>query len=310
MDTLDTIQINFKPEQLALLNACLAFLMFGVALDLKTTHFQYVWQHPKASLVGLTSQLILLPALTLGLIYALHPPMSVALGMALVAACPGGNVSNFAVHLSKGNTALSVTLTSVSTIAAIITTPVIFSVVVKLLPGADALAKEIAVSPGQMLGSIVQLILIPLLAGMALAYRFPQFTDRIRRPVRILSLVVFIAFIIVAIAANLENIYQHLSLVFFIVLIHNGLALLTGYNFSRLFRLPVTDARAIAIETGIQNSGLGLILIFNYFDGMGGMAMIAAWWGVWHLISAFALAMWWGTRGAEPLRARFENLKI
>ncbi|NUO00457.1 MAG: bile acid:sodium symporter family protein [Saprospiraceae bacterium] len=296
MDTLDAIQINFKPGQLALLNACLAFLMFGVALDLKTEHFRYVWEHPKASLVGLVSQIVLLPAMTLGLIYALNPPASVALGMALVAACPGGNVSNFAVHLSKGNTALSVTLTSVSTIAAILTTPIAFSIAVKLLPGSEAGVQEISVSPGQMLGSIVQLILVPLLAGMALSYRFPELTGRIRRPVRILSLIVFIAFIVVAIAANLQNIYQHLSLVFFIVLLHNGLALLTGYSFARLFRLPVTDARAISLETGIQNSGLGLILIFNYFNGMGGMAMIAAWWGVWHLVSAFALAMWWGRR--------------
>lgn len=296
MDTLDAVQINFKPEQLILLNACLAFLMFGVALDLKVDNFRYVWQHPKASLVGLTSQIILLPALTLALIYLLQPPMSVALGMALVSACPGGNVSNYAVHLSKGNTALSVTLTSVSTIAAIVTTPVAFSILVKLLPGAEGMAKDIVVSPGQMLGSIVQLILLPLLFGMALGFRFPAFTDRIRRPVRMLSLMVFIAFIVVAIASNLQNIYHHLSLVFFIVLLHNGLALFTGYSFARLFRLPVTDARAISLETGIQNSGLGLILIFNYFNGMGGMAMIAAWWGIWHLVSAFALAMWWKTR--------------
>ncbi len=304
MDTLDSIRVNFKPEQLALLNACLAFLMFGVALDLKMENFRYVWKHPKASLVGLTSQLILLPLLTLGLIYVLHPPTSIALGMALVAACPGGNVSNFAVHLSKGNTALSVTLTSVSTVAAIFTTPLVFSILILLLPGADAFARDLAVSPFQMLGSIVQLILLPLLAGMLLGHRYPAFTARIRRPIRQLSIVVFMAFIVVAVFANRENILRYLYLIFFIVLAHNGLALLGGYSFARLFRLSVQDARAISIETGIQNSGLGLILIFNYFSGMGGMALIAAWWGVWHLVSALLLAAWWGAREAEPSRER------
>lgn len=296
MDTLDTVQINFKPEQLALLNVCLAFLMFGVALDLKIENFRYVWKHPKASLVGLGSQLLLLPLLTLGLIYLLQPPVSMALGMALVAACPGGNVSNFAVHLSRGNTALSVTLTSISTIVAIFSTPLIFAALVQLLPGGAAVAKDVAVSPWQMLSSIVQLILVPLLIGMALGHYFPAFKARIQRPVRILSMLIFIAFVVVAVMANWDNIVRYLSMIFFIVLLHNGLALAGGYNLARLFKLPASDARAIAIETGIQNSGLGLILIFNFFNGMGSMALIAAWWGVWHLISAFALSMWWGRR--------------
>ncbi len=301
MDPLDAVHVNFKPEQLALLNFCLAFLIFGIALDLKTDNFRYIWRHPKASLVGLASQLILLPALTLALIYLLQPPTSIALGMALVVACPGGNVSNYAVHLSKANTALAVTLTSVSTLASSVTLPLVFSILVSFLPGGAELAREVAVSPFQMLGSIVQLILIPLLAGMLLAHHFPRFTARILRSVRIISMLVFIAFIIVAVAANLENIYQYLSLVFFIVLIHNSLALLSGYTFARLFRLPVADARAISFETGIHNSGLGLILIFNYFDGMGGMALIAAWWGIWHLVSAFALAMWWGRKTPDAV---------
>lgn len=290
---IDQVRVNFNPEQLSILNFCLAFLMFGVALDLKLDHFKMLYRQPKAAVVGFTSQIILLPLLTIGLIFLFQPPVSVALGMLLVSVCPGGNVSNFATHLAKGNVALSVLMTSVSTLMAIITTPLLFSLLMTLIPGGKAFQKEIYVSPWEMIGTTIRLILIPLIIGMLFNYRFPALTKRLLKPVQALSLVIFFGFVLVAIYGNWENITRYLHLVFFIVLINNGLALLLGYYFSKLNRLPLYDAKAIAFETGIHNSGLGLILIFNFFHGLGGMAMIAAWWGVWHLISSAALAFYW-----------------
>ncbi len=296
MEQIDSIQINFNPGQLTILNLCLAFLMFGVALDLRIAHFRELFYRPRAPLLGLTSQLLILPVLTLALIFLFRPPASLALGMVLVAACPGGNVSNFAVHLAGGNTALSVTLTSISTLLAIIITPLYFTVLAPLVPGADELTQRIFVDPRNMVMTIFQLILLPLIAGMLMHAYLPGLTTRIRLPIRILSLLIFFGFVVIAIYANRENIANYLHLVFLLVFTHNALALFGGYSFAKLTGLPREDARAISLETGIQNSGLGLILIFNFFDGLGGMALIAAWWGIWHLISAFSLAAIWNRR--------------
>lgn len=296
MHPIDGIQINFNAEQLFILNLCLAFLMFGVALDLRLDNFRAVFRRPKAPIVGLGSQLILLPLLTLGLIFFFSPPTSMALGMLLVASCPGGNVSNFAVHLAGANAALSVVMTTITTLAAVVITPLYFTFLAPYVPGGADFQQTIYVDPLDMISTIIQLILIPLLLGMLLHYRFPRFTAAIKKTVRRTSILIFLGVIVVAIYGNWNNIVNYLHLVFLLVLTHNALALFTGYSFARLNRLSPYDARAISIETGIQNSGLGLILIFNFFNGLGGMAMIAAWWGVWHLISAFTLASWWGMR--------------
>jgi len=304
MHPIDSVQINFNQEQLLILNICLAFLMFGVALDLRLDNFRDIFRRPKAPLIGLTSQLILLPILTLALIYIFRPPTSLALGMILIASCPGGNVSNFAVHIAKANAALSVIMTSVTTLGAILITPLYFTFLAPMIAAKEDLPEAIFVSPLDMVTTIVQLILVPLLLGMLINDRFPQFTEKIKKPVRWISLLIFFGFVVFAVYGNWDNIVQYLYLVFFLVLVHNALALLMGYNFARLNKLPQNDARAISLETGIQNSGLGLILIFNFFDGLGGMAMIAAWWGVWHLLSAFTLATWWSSRKVAQLKVQ------
>ena len=297
---IDAIRINFNPEQLFILNICLAFLMFGVALDIKLLDFKNIFKTPRAPLVGLMSQLLFLPLLTLALIYILQPPASLALGMILVSSCPGGNVSNFAVHLAKANAALSVMLTSITTLGAIFITPISFALLSGLIPNLANVQQDIYVDPIDMIKTIALLIFVPLALGMYMNHRFPTFTERIKKPVRILSLIIFFSFVIFAVAGNYDNIVAYLSLVFFLVIIHNSLAYLMGYSIARFAKLPKRDARAISIETGIQNTGLGLILIFNFFDGLGGMALVAAWWGIWHLISGFCLAMIW-SRGNESL---------
>lgn len=294
MNNLDHIQINFDQNQVTLLNVCLGILMFGVALDIKLSDFSYVIRNPKSVLTGLVSQLIILPFLTIILIWAIKPDYSLAMGMMLIAACPGGNVSNYAVHLSKANTALSVMLTTISTLLCVVSTPFIFSAFSDFMVERNATFPLFEIQFWQMASSILQLIILPMILAQLLIRLLPALTDKVKKVVKILSLLIFIGFVIVAIYGNLENLLNYIGIVFFIVLIHNGLALLSGYSFAKyLLRLPESDARAISIETGIQNSGLALILIFNFFDGQGGMALIAAWWSIWHLISAFTLAMIW-----------------
>ena len=293
MESLDHIRVNFNAEQLFLLNFCLGFLMFGIALELTTDDFKALVKNKKSTLVGLASQMVLLPVLTLILIAIIQPHPALAAGMLLVAACPGGNVSNYAVHLSKANAPLSVLLTTFSTLAAAFTTPFVFKQGQNVLTSLTRSQTAFSIEFFSMFLSIVQLILVPLIFGMVIRQWQPSFTAKIIPTVKKVSLVIFVAFILFAVAGNLENIRQHLHRVFLIVMIHNGLALALGYYFPKWMGRSTHDARTISIETGIQNSGLALILIFNFFNGNGGMALIAAWWSVWHLVSSFVLALYW-----------------
>jgi BASS family bile acid:Na+ symporter len=213
--------------------------------------------------------------------------------MLMVAACPGGNISNYMVHRSNGNTALSITMTSIVTLAAVIVTPFSFFIWTKILQAPGDFNRDISVDLGAMVSIIIQLIIIPLIIALLISHYAPGFRDKIIRPIKIFSIILLLSIIAFALLGNTEIIRYHLGTVFLIVLVHNGLAYVLGFYFARLNRLPEKDVRAISIETGIQNSGLGLILIFNYFYGLGGMAVLAAWWGVWDIISGFALSSYW-----------------
>lgn len=296
MDNIDQIVINFSEDKLFFLNICLGFLLFGVALDIKFTDFKNLVKTPKSIIVGLVSQLILMPILTLGLVFLLKLPVSMSLGMILVAACPGGNVSNYAVHLAKANAALSVLLTSISTLAAIVITPLYFSQLAPLVPDSEALRQTIHVEALSMVITILKLIVIPLMIGMLLNHFLPVFTTKIKSYVKVFSLLIFGGIVFVGVLSNVDNIVNYVGEIFLIVFAHNALAFAMGFYFAKLNKLPLTDVRAISIETGIQNTGLALILIFNFFNGLGGMALVAAWWGIWHLFSGFAIASWWSRR--------------
>ena len=294
----DEITLNFTPSSLLLLNVILGIVMFGVALDLKLGDFRAVLDLPRSALVGITSQFFILPALTFLLTLLVAPTPSMALGMILVAACPGGNMSNFYTHLGKGNTPLSISMSAISTAAAIVMTPLNLAFWGSLHPQASGILRAVAVDPVEMVTIIFLLLGLPLSAGLFVSHRLPLVATKLKTPMRYFSIGIFGLFIILALAANLEHFINHIGAVFFVVLLHNGIALLLGYYGGRLLRLPERDRRAVAIEVGIQNSGLGLVLIFNFFDGLGGMAIVAAWWGVWHLISGLTLALIWSRR--EP----------
>lgn len=293
MHEVDSVRIVFHEGDLFALNILLAFIMFGVALDLHLEDFRNIIRRPKAALVGMVSEYVLLPLLSLALVYFFRPPVSLALGMMLIATCPGGNVSNFMVHLARGNAALSVSLTSVSTLAAVLITPLSFAFWSTFVPGAEEVFREVAVNPWKMVKSITILILIPVSLGLSFKRHFPVWALRLKKPISRLSIALFLGFVVLALYKNLGKMYEHLHWVFWIVAIHNGLSLLMGYAFAKWNHLSESDARAVAIETGIQNTGLGLVLVFNFFGGLGGMAMILAWWGVWHLLSGFVLAWFW-----------------
>jgi bile acid:Na+ symporter, BASS family len=299
MEELDAITLNFSQDSLWILNIVLAFLMFGVSLELKVADFKRLADSPTASLVGILSQFLLLPVFTFLLIWLIRPQPSIALGMMLVAACPGGNISNFLTHMARGNTALSVSLTAVGTALAVFTTPLHLSLWASLYPPTSGLLKEISLDAWEMIQTIITLAGIPLALGMMTSHFFPAFAQKISGYLKPLSIIIFILFVLLAFSNNLNHFMNHVHRVVLLVFAHNAVALLTGYWAARWAGLSYSDQKTIAIETGIQNSGLGLILIFRFFDGMGGMAIVAAWWGIWHIVSGLSLAFYWSRQRAS-----------
>jgi len=296
MASIDQVQLSFNPQTLTLLNIVLGLVMFGVALELKVADFRTALKTPKALALGLLGHHILFPAMTYVLVWILQPLPSIALGMILVSSCPAGHISNFLVHYARGNTALSVSVSALSTAVALFMTPLNFAFWGNLHPITSGLMRQVAMSPWEMLEVVVLLLGVPLVLGMWVARRFPMFAQRVQKPMKILSLLVLAGFIVGALAANFKHFLSYIHVVVIVVFIHNLLALVTGYGMSAALGLPERDRRAITFEMGIQNSGLGLILIFNFFNGLGGMAIVTAWWGIWHIVAGMTLATFWRRR--------------
>ena len=310
---LDAIDVTMNGGS-TLLNIVLALVMFGVALGIKPQTFVDIIRNPKSIITGIICQIFLLPALTLLLIMACGDFISpmIALGMILVASCPGGNVSNFITSLSRGNSELSVSLTAVNTAACIFTTPINFAFWGKLyLNFANnhliGELPELQIPFWEIFKSIVIIMGIPLVLGMLCGQYLPKLTKILKKPLQYLSVVVFIAMVIMIFVGNFDAFMRCIKYIFLVVLIHNLLALGIGFGTSTLLKLPYKDRRTLTIETGIQNSGLGLILLLNpnifpetgVWANNGGMLVITAWWGVWHIVSGLTLAYTWRIRGRK-----------
>ena len=296
---LDTIHINFDSQTLWILNAALALVMFGIALEISVEDFKRLFQSPKSIFTGIFSQFLLLPLITFLLVWLIEPIPSIALGMFMVAACPGGNISNFITHLAKGNSALSVSLTAVATLLAVFMTPINLQFWGSLYGPTASILRDVAISPFEMVKLVSLLLAIPLVLGMWVNYLSPVLAKRMAKILKWVSLLFFISLIFLALYKNREIFMDYVFYVFWIVIFHNLLAFLTGFSIAKLLGLSNRDVRSITIETGIQNSGLGLLLIFTFFDGLGGMALLAAFWGIWHLVSGLVLSGIWGFKPIE-----------
>jgi bile acid:Na+ symporter, BASS family len=290
------IQIQFNPESLWLLNLALGFIMFGIALEIKPAHFRLLWQSPRAIFAGLFSQFIALQLVTLSIVWVLNPPTDIALGMFLVAACPGGNVSNFMSHLARGNSALSVSLTAISSVASVIMTPLVFSTVSLIYLEGTYSTTNLSISFLDMLGVVILILGIPLAFGMSVAYFLPERAKILSKGFRLASVSFFALLVLLMIFQNQSAFQTTIISLFGLVIVHNLAALLVGYAVALLFRLGAAERRTLSLETGIQNSGLGLLLIFSFFDKNISMALVAAIWGIWHLISGMSLALFWSKR--------------
>ncbi len=293
---IDDIKINFDTSGLWVLNIAIAIIMFGVALGITIDDFKRLFKNPKIVFVGVFSQFILLPAATFLAIILIEPHPSFALGMMMIAACPGGNVSNFFSKMAGGNAALSVSLTAFATLICIFMTPFNLQFWGSLYEPTNIILEQVSLDWKDLLKLVSLILGIPLFFGMLIKHYHSEMATKIEKVLKPLSMLVFVALIFVAFSQNLDVFVNYIHHVIFLVIFHNIFAYIIGFYTAKSFGLNKQDTKTISMETGIQNGGLGLLLIFGFFDGLGGMALLAAFWGIWDVFSGIALATFWGRK--------------
>ena len=298
---IDAIKINFDTSGLWVLNIAIAIIMFGVALGISIEDFKRLFKNPKILFVGVFSQFFLLPAFTFLAILIIKPHPSFALGMMMIAACPGGNVSNFFSKMAGGNAALSVSLTAFATLICIFMTPFNLQFWGSLYEPTNVILETVELNWVDLLKLVSLILGIPLFFGMLINHYHSVMAEKIEKVLKPLSMLVFIALIFIAFSQNLDVFKNHIHHVAILVIAHNIFAFILGYFTAKSFGLNKQDTKTIAIETGIQNGGLGLLLIFGFFDGLGGMALLAAFWGIWDVFSGILLATYWGRKSQQEI---------
>ena len=293
---LDNLKINFDTQGLWVLNITLAIIMFGFALWITVDDFKRLFKSPKIVLIGIFSQFILFPLLTFILVNIIDPIPSIALGMIMVAACPGGNISNFMTQLSGGNAALSVSLTAFATLVAVLMTPISLSFWGNLYEPTAKILRMVELDPFELIKLVTLILGIPLILGMIVRKRSPLLAANFSKVLKPASILIFLLFIIIAFSQNLDIFLGYIHYVFFIVVLHNILGYVGGFYFAKVMGLSYYEQKTMALETGIQNSGLGLLLVFAFFEGLGGMALCVAFWGIWDIVSGLTLAYYWSKK--------------
>ncbi len=290
----DELSLTLPTYGVVAVNAILAVIMFGVGLDLDLSEFRRTLRAPRGPAVGLVTQFLLLPALAYGAVRLLAPEPAVALGVLLVCACPGGTVSNVITHLADANVSLSIAMTTVSTFLALVATPANLAFWGSRVPALDELG--VRLDPVELTVALLLVMGLPVLTGVLVARHRPAAADRLRRPMRVLAVAGLLTLIVGAGAANLGRAVTTLRATLLVVVVVNAGALALGYGAAAALRLPVRDRRAVSIEVGIQNSALALTLALQFFGDLGAAALVAATWGLWHMVTGLALARLWRGR--------------
>ncbi|MET0673448.1 MAG: bile acid:sodium symporter family protein [Microbacterium pygmaeum] len=293
---IDDVVLNFNPNTLIILNVVLGLIMLGIALDTSPDDFRVVARKPKPFVFAILAQLIVLPAVTFVLTLILPVTPSMALGMILVACCPPGNISQVLTHRSGGNVALSVSMTAVSNLVYIFVLPLSVAFWGSLHPTAHNLLEAVSLNPWQMLIDVFLIIGVPFLLGLLVRARWPRIAARVQPFVKWFSLLALVGFIVAALAGNWAYFVAFLGVILVVVAIHDAVALAIGYGTAVAGGLGTRERKAMTFEVGIRNAGLGLGLVFTFFGGLGGMAIVAGWWGIWDIIAGLIVASLWAMR--------------
>lgn len=302
----DDIKIDFDAGSITFMKIVIAMILFGVALDTRLDDFAAVLKRPVPILIGVVAQFLVLPALTLLLTIVLDVRGSVALGMILVACCPPGNISNILTHRSGGDVALSVSMTAVSNVLTIFLLPVNLAFWGGLSPAGDDILRSVDLDPVKTFFEVALVIGVPFVAGITIARLWPRVASRAHRIVGPVSFTLLFLIILLGFVANWDIFTSYISIVLLAVFLQDAMALALGYGIARATRLPGRSRKAMTFEVGVRNTGLGLVLVFAYFDGLGGMALVAAWWGIYDILAGLVVAQTWRRRTAdlaEPVAA-------
>ena len=270
----------------------LGIIMFGMGMTMTVDDFKGVLHSPKAVVIGVVAQFMLMPGLAYLLCQLFQLPPEIAIGVILVGCCPGGTASNVITYMAEGNTALSVACTSVSTILAPILTPAVFYLLA---------SQWIEINAMSMLGSILQVVLFPIILGLIVRSVLKQKVETYIQVMPLISVLAIVAIVAAIIAGSKTQILESGLLILAVVALHNGLGYLLGFGASWLFKLPYADSKAIAIEVGMQNSGLGVALAAVHFAASPITAVPSAIFSLWHNISGPALATYWASK-ANPIK--------
>lgn len=263
----------------------LGIVMFGMGMTLKLDDFKLILQHPKGVIIGIVSQFVIMPLLAFALAKVFNLTPEVAVGVILVGCCPGGTSSNVMTFLAKGNTALSVTITSCTTLLAPFVTPALIYL----------LASEwLPVSFMAMFMSVIKVVLIPIILGIIAQFLFKPLVAKSVDILPTVSVVAIVMIVAAVVSGSRDKILETGLIIFAIVILHNGLGYLLGYLVAKLFKLKYDDQKAISIEVGMQNSGLGAQLAMAHFDPVS--AVPSAIFSFWHNISGPVLATYWGSK--------------
>jgi BASS family bile acid:Na+ symporter len=285
--------------QQIVLSLVLALLVFSIALDLKISDFRRVAQTPRAVIAGLLPQFVLFPGATWLATLALDLPPQVEAAMILVAVCPGGTTSSVITHLGGGNAALSVTLSAFTSLASLLLTPLNFSWMVATNPATASWLRSLAIDASAIWFTLMVLLALPLALGLAVAYRWPAFTARARKPLARLAIVALIGFILAGLVIQRQLLTASILPILLVVVLHNTTGLLMGHFSAALLRVDERDRRAVIIEGGLQNAGLALGIVAVQFNSDLQMVILISLWGVWHSVSALSLAFWWRRKDAR-----------
>ena len=285
--------------QQLVLSLVLATMVFAVALELRVADFTRVAQAPRAVVAGLVPQFVLLPGATWLATLALDLPPNVEAAMILVACCPGGSLSNVVTHHGRGNTALSVSISAVAAVMALLLTPLNFTWMVSTNPATAGWLKQLDIDASAIWWSLLALLAVPMALGLLCSHRLPALTARIQKPLANFSLVALLAFIVLGLVRERQLLNAQILPQLVIVVLHNAAGLALGWAAARAFRVDRRDQRAIMIEGGMQNSGLALGIIAVQFNADLGMVIIASLWGMWHIVSGMTLATLWRRKDAR-----------
>ena len=289
--TLDQLRIVLDPVGQAGVALALILVMFSVALGLSVNDFDLLRTRPTLFVGGVVTQVVGLPLLTFLVLNVVSVPASIALGMLVVAACPGGATSNLMTYLARGNVAYSVSLTTASSVLAAVLTPASILFWSKLYPPTAALLDELDVSPLVFVVQTMLLLALPLAAGMLLAARAPDLAKRLRRRTALTGSLVLGGAIVYGIAYFFPVLWPALPMLLTVAVLHNAAAFGLGAAAGAVLRADGPSRRALVFEIGIQNSGLAIVILIAQLDGLGGAAAIAATWGVWHLVGGSIIVM-------------------